>query len=130
MPNPFAGLKSAGDEAVESAKAVNEKTRMIQGLKDQDAAMSVTAAPKAPSVTASVDKLNSGAKAKYGSGKGEQRIDTSDMTKKLLGSYKKGGKVKKTGIYKLHAKEQVLNAKTTAKVKAKGGMAAVLAGKK
>lgn len=128
MPNPFAGLKSAGDQAVESAKAVNEKTRMIQGLKDQDAAMSVTAAPKAPSVTSPADKINS--KAKYGDRKGEQRIDTSDMTKKLLGSYKKGGKVKKTGIYKLHAKEQVLNAKTTAKVKSKGGMAAVLAGKK
>jgi hypothetical protein len=32
---------------------------------------------------------------------------------KPLGSFKKGGKVKKTGIYKLHSKERVLNAKQT-----------------
>jgi len=35
---------------------------------------------------------------------------------KPLGSFKKGGKVKKTGIYKLHAKERVLNAKQTKKL--------------
>lgn len=32
---------------------------------------------------------------------------------KVLASYKKGGPVKKTGIYKLHGGERVLNAKQT-----------------
>jgi hypothetical protein len=34
----------------------------------------------------------------------------------LMGSFKKGGKVKKTGVYKLHAGERVLNKKQTAKL--------------
>jgi hypothetical protein len=46
-----------------------------------------------------------------------------------MGSYKKGGKVKKTGAYKLHKNERVLNAKQTKKFEAKGGLAAVLGGK-
>jgi hypothetical protein len=64
----------------------------------------------------------------YGSRPGEKRIDTSEMTKPL-GSFKKGGKVKKTGVYKLHKGERVLNAKQTAKTKAKGGLAAILGGR-
>ena len=48
---------------------------------------------------------------------------------KVQGSYKKGGKVKKTGVYRLHKGERVLNAKQTKKL-AKKGMSAVLAGKK
>src|SRR5689334_18835515 len=59
-------------------------------------------------------------KAKYGDRPGEKRIDTSQMTKPL-GSYKKGGKVKKTGLYKLHKGERVLNAKQTKKMAALGG---------
>lgn len=31
--------------------------------------------------------------------------------KTVLGSYKKGGKVKKTGLYKLHKGEKVIKAK-------------------
>jgi hypothetical protein len=48
--------------------------------------------------------------------------------KGTMGSYKKGGKVKRTGVYKLHAKERVLNAKQTKKFEAKGGLSAVLGG--
>ena len=48
---------------------------------------------------------------------------------KVQGSYKKGGKVKKAGIYRLHAKERVLNAKQTKKMEAKGGLRALLGGK-
>jgi hypothetical protein len=46
--------------------------------------------------------------------------------KRIAGSYKKGGKVPKTGIYKLHKKEVVIPAK-----KARGrGVAEILSGKK
>jgi|SRR5579871_4931299 len=70
---------------------------------------------KAAPAPAPVDKVNP--KAKYGDRPGEKRIDTSDMTKPL-GSFKKGGKIKKTGIYKLHKNERVLNAKQTKKAEA------------
>lgn len=46
---------------------------------------------------------------------------------KVQGSYKKGGKVKKTGIYRLHKGERVLNRKQTKRVERKG-MKAVLSG--
>lgn len=42
--------------------------------------------------------------------------------KKVQGSYKKGGKVKKTGIYRLHKNERVLNSKDTKKLESKGGL--------
>lgn len=35
--------------------------------------------------------------------------------KEVLGSYKKGGKVKKTGLYKLHKGERVLTKKQAKK---------------
>ena len=60
----------------------------------------------------------------YGSKAGEKRIDTKDMTKPL-GSFKKGGKVKKTGAYKLHKGEVVANPKQSKKIAAKGGMKAL-----
>src|SRR5579859_7800231 len=41
--------------------------------------------------------------------------------KGTMGSYKKGGKVKKTGAYKLHKGERVLNPKQTKKFEKKGG---------
>lgn len=132
MANPFAALGQAGNEAVGNSKDIAGKMQMVRDLDAQTAAMKAPSAPKQmpPSGMASpADKVNSGARAKYGRGGGEKRIDTSDMTK-LLGSFKKGGKVKKTGVYKLHAKEQVMNAKQTAKMKKMGGMAAVLSGKK
>lgn len=52
---------------------------------------------------------------------------SSEQAPKVQGSYKKGGKVKKTGIYRLHKGERVLNRKQTKKVESKG-MKAVLSG--
>lgn len=61
----------------------------------------------------------------------KQLQDAKDASQpKIQGSYKKGGKVKKGGIYRLHKGERVLNAKQTKKYDKKKGMSAVLAGKK
>ncbi len=89
----------------EAAKNINQYTSATQP-KPQ---------PAKPSGSASASPVNP--KAKYGDRKGEQRIDTTDMTKPL-GSFKKGGKVKKTGMYKLHKGERVMNSKQTKGMKA------------
>lgn len=113
----MAGLLQSLSEPVTPAAgdtgALAEKMNNIQAYKD-----ATTPAPPAPAaprstVAAPKDKINPS--ARYGSKPGEKRIDTSKMTKPL-GSYKKGGKVKKTGVYKLHAKERVLNARQTKQV--------------
>jgi hypothetical protein len=49
-------------------------------------------------------------------------------SEKGIKSYKKGGKVKKTAIYRLHKGERVLNPKQTKKMDKMGGMASMLAG--
>ena len=61
----------------------------------------------------------------------KQLQDSQDASKppKVEGSYKKGGKVKKTGLYRLHKKERVLNPKQTKKFEAKGGLRSLLGGK-
>ncbi len=131
MASPLAALKGlnqqveqAGNEAVGNAKAISSKRAMVKEYTD-------SLAPKAPSVGMSADKPAKSdlvkASAKYGDRPGEQRIDTAGMTKPL-GSFKKGGKVKKTGVYKLHKGEEVANAKQTAKMDKKGGLAKMLAG--
>ena len=55
--------------------------------------------------------------------------DASKQPPKVQGSYKKGGKVKKTGLYHLHKKERVLNPKQTKKFESKGGLRSLLGGK-
>lgn len=40
--------------------------------------------------------------------------------KEVMGSYKKGGKVKKTGVYKLHKGEKVVTKKAVKKAVKKG----------
>lgn len=52
--------------------------------------------------------------ARYGDRKGEKRINTSDMVKPL-GSFKRGGKVPKTGAYILHKDEKVVPAEQAKK---------------
>lgn len=60
---------------------------------------------------------------RYGSRPGEKRIDTSQMTKPL-GSLGKGTKrVPKTGLYKLHKDEAVLNKKDATKMRDRAGSA-------
>lgn len=82
-------------------------------------------ARKIPSV-GPVNRYNPGG-AKYGDRAGEKRLKLGPNGE-VLGSYKKGGKVKKTGVYRLHRGERVLNRKQTAKMDRKG-MKAVLSGK-
>lgn len=48
---------------------------------------------------------------------------------KVMGEFSKGGKVKKTGVYKLHAKERVLNPKQTKKAEKSSALKSVLSGK-
>lgn len=45
------------------------------------------------------------------------RVATNRSEQPVLGSYKKGGKVKKTGLYKLHKGEKVVSAKKVKKSK-------------
>lgn len=116
------GIKQNQDEAVEAGAAISAKRKMAQ-----EAGVISGSPIQSPQTTgvrsggAVVDRTNPA--AKFGAKPGEKRIDTKDMLKPL-GSYKKGGKIKKTGVYKLHAKERVLNAKQTKSVEglAKGLM--------
>lgn len=66
--------------------------------------------------------------AKYGDKPGEKRLKLGPSGE-VLGSFHKGGKVKKTGVYRLKNKERVLSPKQTAKFEKKGGLAAMLGGK-
>lgn len=109
-----ADFEQAGNDAVEAAKSISTKKTMIdQALGRPGAFRSVV--PETPAQTggAPIDRIKPG--AKFGDRSGEKRINTEKM-RAPLGSFKKGGKVKKTGVYKLHAKERVLNAKQTAKM--------------
>lgn len=78
-------------------------------------------AKSAPVKPSPADKVNP--KGAYGNKPGEKRIDTKEMTKPL-GSFKKGGDVPKTGVYKLHEGEHVVPAHKTEKLKAAMGLAA------
>lgn len=111
---------------------------VVEGIQERNAALKalaggamtnppVSSKPK-PSTPAKTDLVNP--KARYGDRGNEKRIPDSELKEmqKPLGSYKKGGKVKKTGVYKLHKGERVLNRKQTKKM-AKKGMKAVLSGK-
>lgn len=48
---------------------------------------------------------------------------------KVMGEFSKGGSVKKTGIYKVHKGERVLNPKQTKKAEKSSAMKQVLSGK-
>lgn len=91
-------------------------------------APSPAAAAYKTTVTAPKDRVG---QKSYGSNTPEKRIDVSGMVKPL-GSFKKGGKVKKTGAYKLHKGEVVVPAKTVKKAKGKAlaGMQNALKAKK
>jgi hypothetical protein len=124
--------------ALLNALGGNDPDGNIQGIRNRNQALKdigagalknspSNPAPKKTPVSSPADKVNP--KAQYGDKAGEKRIDVKDMVKPL-GSYKKGGKVKKTGLYKLHKKERVLNPKQTAKVEKSGGLRAILGGSK
>lgn len=119
-------LAGAGNESVESGGAIGQKTKMIQEYKDATSPKP-PAAPK-PVATAPRKSTADGPNPKgYGSKPGEKRFKLG-KDGEILGQFKKGGKVKKTGIYKLHKNERVLNAKQTKKMES-GGLMTALGGK-
>lgn len=99
------GLKQTNDlpsEVGSTARQYKDTADQLKGMRDP---LSKAAPDKPAPASPSQFKVNP--KAQYGTGPGEKRIDTSEMTKPL-GSFKKGGKVKKTGVYKLHEGETVV----------------------
>lgn len=99
------GLKQTNDlpsEIGSTARQYKDTADQLKGMRDP---LSKPASKPASNSSAPMDKVNSG--AKYGDKPGEEIIDTKDMTKPL-GSFKKGGKVRKTGVYKLHEGETVV----------------------
>ena len=106
------GTAQAGKDAVDAAKTVRMKKDMINQAFGSSPSPAATTEPVNPGSPA--DRVNP--RARFGSRPGEKRIDTNGMTKPL-GSFKKGGKVKKTGVYNLHKGERVLNVKQTKKLK-------------
>lgn len=117
-----ASLNQSAAQATGDAAAIGAKSRMVD-----EYVKSTKPAPVAKPSMKEDRPMRVNPKGKYGDRPGEQRIDTSNMTKPL-GSFKKGGKVKKTGVYKLHKGEQVANPKQTAKMDKMGGMAKMLSG--
>lgn len=114
MANPSLASKAKALFSGPPDKGIGEAQRNID---EYTAATKPAPAKPAPSGSASSTPINP--KAKYGDRSGEKRIDTTNMTKPL-GSFKKGGRVKKTGLYKLHKGEKVMNAKQTKKMDRKG----------
>jgi hypothetical protein len=130
MQNLSSSLKQAGDQASGDAAAINDKAQQIQALKAQGPLVSSAPsapAPKAPTGSSGFDKVNKPGSTAAHRVKGQDRDAAMKIVKdaKPLGSFKKGGKVKKTGIYKLHAKERVLNAKQAKKVSSPKKMSAL-----
>jgi hypothetical protein len=98
--------KEAFKNLVPESKAIGSKGKMIQEY--VDAVNKKPVQPKAAPPSSS-DAVKPG--AKYGDRAGEQRIDTTDMTKPLA-TYHKGTKyVPKTGPANLQEGEQVIPAK-------------------
>lgn len=87
----------------------------------------VASAPAGPSLGEIAAKLKADkAAAKPAAGAGKTK---TPKAKVVMGEFKKGGKVKKTAIYKLHKNERVLNPAQTKKAEKMSGMKAILAGK-
>jgi len=107
------------DDSRTGTGALAAKQQMIDEYK-AETSPAPTPAPSQPvrsGPSPMVDRTNP--KAQYGDRGKEKRIDVKDMVKPL-GSYKKGGKLKRTGIFKGHKGERVLNVKQTAKVEKSG----------
>lgn len=83
----------------------------VGGVVDTSNQVKALSAPvSSPAVKKSVAPPQKPITGPYGSKLGEKKIDVSGMVKPL-GSFKKGGKVKKTGAYKLHKGEVVVPSK-------------------
>lgn len=95
-------IKSDLEEPAKEGRAIGEKMKMAQQALNPPA---TDRAPAKSTETYPSDRVNPN--YKYGDKPGEKRIDTTEMTKPL-GSFKDGGTVPKTGVYKLHKGEHVV----------------------
>ncbi len=98
------GVADLPGQDVQESAAIKNKMDQVNALKGQSAP-APSPAPK-PAANLPVDRVNP--RGKYGDRPGEKRIDVNK-----LDSYKKGGKIKKTKIVKVHAGERILTAKRT-----------------
>jgi hypothetical protein len=105
MQNPLKGMMDTSDAGT-LGTALAEKQKIIEQDKSAQAAKPDTT-PAKTTMASPKDKINP--KAGYGSGKGEKRIDTSDMVKPI-GSFHKGGTVPMDGPYNLKKGEHVMTA--------------------
>jgi hypothetical protein len=102
-----AGKKLAAPQDDEGS-AIAEKNRMIDEYKRATETPSSTPKPPAAEPQKKDPDASKGPN-RYGTRKGEKRIDTTEMVRPL-GSFEKGtDNVPKDGVYKLHAGEAVLN---------------------
>lgn len=102
-------------EAYSAGKGTSDRVKAMQELNPRPTGTSASAPAKKSGPPAKMDLVNKGKKASYGSRPGEKRIDVKDMVKPL-GSFHKGGKVKKTGAYRLKKGERVLTGKQLQKL--------------
>lgn len=91
-------VKTGYEEAPKAGRAYGEKIKMAREALRPLAPEPEPMTPVMPG--AGVDKINPKA-AKYGDRPGEKRPET-------MGTFKKGGEVPKTGVYKMHKGEQVM----------------------
>jgi hypothetical protein len=96
------GVKAGMKESEGLGKELSAKRDMVaEGRKALTGSMATMPAPKPMPATVKPNPAT-----QYGTKPGEKRMDVSEMTKPL-GSFKKGGKVPKTGVYELHKGEEV-----------------------
>jgi hypothetical protein len=101
-------IQAGNQETGNIGTELNQKVRMKRaGEEALDPGPSPKPAPKPEPVTSPKDKVNPS--GQYGDRGSEKRIDTGGMTKPL-GTFHKGGKVKKSGMYSLKKGEAVLTA--------------------
>ena len=92
------GIEDNNQDVASAVQGINDRKRNIEALKE----------PAVP-FAAPTKTIPMNPKAKYGDKVGEKRMNVNQMIKPL-GSFKKGtDRVPKTGVYKVHAGEQVLN---------------------
>jgi hypothetical protein len=103
-------VKSALAGAKSTLAKANDFTRSSEGK--NPGMFAPKAAPKAAPVPAPAPKSSETGLSEEAHSAGEgikARMENENAARKVLGSFKKGGKVKKTGLYKLHEGEEVMS---------------------
>jgi hypothetical protein len=104
-----------GQDSVDAANAIGQQGQAMDQYTSGKTSQGGPGMTKMDQGSSPKDKVNP--KAQYGDKPGEQRINTEQMTKPL--GLKKGAKIKKTRIVRVHAKEAVLpksKTKTASKI--------------